>query len=84
MLCCTAGATGNVLREAQFINQSLSALGNCIFALTDSRRKHVPFRDSKLTFLLKDSLVSTCTALLQPHVCEWRLLKWMLLLLPGW
>eukprot|EP00808_Paulinella_micropora_P023422 g75006.t1 len=50
------GATGNVLEEAKKINQSLSALGNCINALTDSKRSHIPFRDSTLTFLLKDSL----------------------------
>jgi hypothetical protein len=53
-------AEGDQLREAQKINQSLSALGNCISALTDSKRTHVPFRDSKLTFLLKDSLGGNC------------------------
>ncbi len=36
--------------------QSLSALGNCIFALTEGKTAHVPFRDSKLTFILKNSL----------------------------
>ena len=49
-------ATGVTLEEAKMINQSLSALGNCINALTDSKRTHIPFRDSTLTFLLKDSL----------------------------
>ena len=44
---------GQQLKETQKINQSLSALGNCIFALTDKSRSHVPFRDSKLTYLLK-------------------------------
>lgn len=34
----------------------IAQLGNCINALTDSKRTHVPFRDSKLTYLLKDSL----------------------------
>ncbi len=38
------------------VGQSLSALGNCINALTDATRTHVPFRDSTLTYLLKDSL----------------------------
>jgi len=42
--------------EARQINHSLSALGNCILALTSLGRKHVPFRDSVLTFLLRDSL----------------------------
>jgi hypothetical protein len=55
-----SNAEGDQLREAQKINQSLSALGNCISALTDSKRTHVPFRDSKLTFLLKDSLGGNC------------------------
>jgi len=49
-------AKGDTLDEAKKINQSLSALGNCINALTDSKRSHIPFRDSTLTFLLKDSL----------------------------
>lgn len=61
----STGATGQTLKEAQMINQSLSALGNCINALTDSSRSHVPFRDSQLTFLLKDSLGgNTKTALM--------------------
>mmetsp|Transcript_15176 Transcript_15176/g.22975 ORF Transcript_15176/g.22975 Transcript_15176/m.22975 type:complete len:1531 (-) Transcript_15176:63-4655(-) len=44
------------LKEAKMINQSLSALGNCINALTDKKRSHIPYRDSVLTWLLKDSL----------------------------
>ena len=61
----STGATGQTLKEAQMINQSLSALGNCINALTDTGRSHVPFRDSQLTFLLKDSLGgNTKTALM--------------------
>ena len=54
------GASGQTLEEAKKINQSLSALGNCINALTDSKRSHIPFRDSTLTFLLKDSLGGNC------------------------
>eukprot|EP00939_MAST-03C_sp_MAST-3C-sp1_P004925 g4925.t1 len=42
--------------EHTTINKSLSALGNCIAALTDTSRVHVPFRDSQLTRLLSDSL----------------------------
>lgn len=44
------------LDEAKKINFSLAALGNCIHALTNSKQSHVPFRDSKLTRLLSDSL----------------------------
>uniref|UniRef100_A0A673UWQ4 Kinesin-like protein n=1 Tax=Suricata suricatta TaxID=37032 RepID=A0A673UWQ4_SURSU len=50
-----SGAEGNRLREAQHINKSLSALGDVIAALR-SRQGHVPFRNSKLTYLLQDSL----------------------------
>ncbi|KAL0605210.1 Kinesin-like protein KIF17 [Plecturocebus cupreus] len=50
------GATGERLREATKINLSLLALGNVISALVDGRCKHIPYRDSKLTRLLQDSL----------------------------
>ncbi|XP_016524465.1 kinesin-like protein KIF17 isoform X1 [Poecilia formosa] len=50
------GATGERLREATKINLSLSALGNVISALVVGRSKHIPYRDSKLTRLLQDSL----------------------------
>ena len=49
------GAEGERLNEARSINKSLSALGNVINALS-SKQKHVPYRDSKLTRLLSDSL----------------------------
>lgn len=49
------GAKGQTLKEAQKINLSLSSLGQCINALTKNE-KHVPFRDSKLTMFLKESL----------------------------
>lgn len=49
-------ATGDRLKEAQKINLSLSALGNVISALVDGKSTHVPYRDSKLTRLLQDSL----------------------------
>jgi len=49
-------ATGDRLKEATKINLSLSALGNVISALVDGKSKHIPYRDSKLTRLLQDSL----------------------------
>lgn len=53
---------GKRLEESKKINQSLSALGNVIAALTDTRgvRAHVPYRDSKLTRILEDSLGGNC------------------------
>lgn len=47
---------GVALAEAQNINRSLSALGNVINALTEVGRDHIPYRDSKLTYILQDSL----------------------------
>ncbi|XP_040570010.1 osmotic avoidance abnormal protein 3 isoform X2 [Lepeophtheirus salmonis] len=49
-------ASGDRLKEATKINLSLSALGNVISALVDGKSKHIPYRDSKLTRLLQDSL----------------------------
>lgn len=55
------GATGQRLEESKKINQSLSCLGNVIAALTDSKgRSHIPYRDSKLTRILEDSLGGNC------------------------
>jgi hypothetical protein len=55
------GATGARLKEGAAINKSLSALGNCISALADrdegkSGARMVPYRDSTLTLLLRESL----------------------------
>ncbi|KAM4661373.1 kinesin-like protein KIF7 [Amazona ochrocephala] len=52
------GNTGERLKESIQINSGLLALGNVISALGDPRRKssHIPYRDSKITRILKDSL----------------------------
>ena len=52
-------AQGERIKEACMINKSLSTLGNVINALVenyDGKNKYIPFRDSKLTYFLKDSL----------------------------
>ncbi|XP_072000089.1 kinesin-like protein KIF3C isoform X2 [Engystomops pustulosus] len=51
-----SGVNGERPKEASKINLSLSALGNVISALVDGRSTHIPYRDSKLTRLLQDSL----------------------------
>ncbi|CAG9316194.1 unnamed protein product [Blepharisma stoltei] len=50
------GAEGKRLEEAKNINKSLTSLGQVITALTDGKSTHVPYRDSKLTRVLQDSL----------------------------
>lgn len=55
-----SGVQGNNLIEAQTINKSLSCLGNVIYALSEKNRDHIPYRDSRLTYLLKDSLGGNC------------------------
>uniref|UniRef100_A0A4W3HXR3 Kinesin-like protein n=1 Tax=Callorhinchus milii TaxID=7868 RepID=A0A4W3HXR3_CALMI len=53
------GAEGSVLDEAKNINKSLSALGNVISSLAESSN-YVPYRDSKMTRILQDSLGGNC------------------------
>ena len=50
------GATGDILDEAKKINQSLTTLGRVINCLTNGKGDHVPYRDSKLTRVLQESL----------------------------
>ena len=68
------GATGATLEEAKSISSNLSSLGRVILALNNGSA-HVPFRDSKLTHLLQESLggnskttlICTCS---QRQVCQ--------------
>ena len=52
---------GERLKEAQYVNKSLSALGQVFMALQNAQA-HVPFRNSKLTHFLKDSLGTVMSA----------------------
>ncbi|KAI7845148.1 hypothetical protein COHA_001193 [Chlorella ohadii] len=59
------GAVGQTATEGNLINKSLSALGNVVNALTDAKGgKHIPYRDSKLTRVLQDSLGGTARTVL--------------------
>lgn len=64
-----ASTQGNGVRfkEGASINKSLLALGNCINNLADGR-KHIPYRDSNLTRILKDSLGGNCRTLMVANV----------------
>ncbi|DBB10638.1 TPA: hypothetical protein ACH3X3_007147 [Trebouxia sp. C0006] len=60
---------GTVLKEAQQINKSLSFLEQVIVALSVRGRDHIPYRSSKLTHVLKDSLGGNCKTLMV--ACIW-------------
>ncbi|NWH50436.1 KIF9 protein, partial [Fregata magnificens] len=63
------GSEGQVLKEATYINKSLSFLEQLIIALADPKRDHIPFRQSKLTHVLKDSLGGNCNTVLVANIC---------------
>ena len=61
-------STGAILREAMYINKSLSFLEQCVNALSDRGRDHVPFRQSRLTHVLKDSLGGNCKTVMIANI----------------
>eukprot|EP00434_Breviolum_minutum_P029684 symbB.v1.2.026241.t1/scaffold2606.1/size138328/5 len=65
----TSNVQGERLKEAQYINRSLSALGDVVEALKRKRPGgHIPYRNSRLTMLLKDSLGGDAKALMFVNV----------------
>ncbi|XP_009420712.2 kinesin-like protein KIN-12F [Musa acuminata AAA Group] len=73
----TSGAEGERLKEAANINKSLSTLGHVIMVLADvahGKHRHVPYRDSRLTFLLQDSLGGNSKTMIianvSPSICS--------------
>ncbi|KAM9076450.1 kinesin-like protein KIF9 isoform 2-T4 [Megaptera novaeangliae] len=63
-----SGSEGRVLKEATYINKSLSFLEQAIIALGDQKRDHIPFRQCKLTHALKDSLGGNCNMVLVTNI----------------
>lgn len=59
---------GSVAKEAQYINKSLSFLEQVILALTEKFRDHIPYRSSKLTHMLRDSLGGNCKTVIVANV----------------
>ncbi|CAL1294918.1 unnamed protein product [Larinioides sclopetarius] len=62
------GSSGQRLIEATKINLSLSTLGNVISALVDGKSTHIPYRNSKLTRLLQDSLGGNAKTLMCANI----------------
>eukprot|EP00959_Pyramimonas_sp_CCMP1952_P342174 7168568-Pyramimonas_sp.AAC.1 len=60
-------AEGDRLKEAQYINKSLSALGDVISAL-QNKNQHIPYRNSKLTQVLQDSIGGEAKIVMLLHV----------------
>ncbi|KAL1489953.1 hypothetical protein ABEB36_013877 [Hypothenemus hampei] len=65
---CKRNISGNVLQEAKHINLSLHFLQQVILALSDSKRNHIPYRNSLMTFVLKDSLGGNCYTVMMATV----------------
>lgn len=63
-----SGVTGQAMKETQHINKSLSSLGDVMEGL-DKKSKHIPFRNSKLTYLLQDSLGGNSKTMMIVTVC---------------
>ncbi|XP_048160731.1 kinesin-like protein KIF9 isoform X2 [Corvus hawaiiensis] len=62
------GSEGQLRVEASYINKSLSFLEQLVIALADPKREHIPFRQSKLTHVLKDSLGGNCNTVLVTNI----------------
>ncbi|NXO01422.1 KIF9 protein, partial [Rhinopomastus cyanomelas] len=63
------GMEDQLLKEATFIKKSLLFIEQIIMALADPKRDHVPFRQSKLTHVLKDLLGGNCNMVLVTNIC---------------
>ena len=62
------GSEGLTLKEATFINKSLSFLEQVVLALCERKRDHIPYRQAKLTNILRDSIGGNCKTLMVANV----------------
>ncbi|KAG4087315.1 kinesin-domain-containing protein [Neocallimastix lanati (nom. inval.)] len=60
--------SGVSLQEAKYINKSLTFLEQVIIALSDKKRDHIPYRQSKLTNVLRDALGGNCNTLMIANI----------------
>jgi kinesin family protein 6/9 len=63
-----SGALGVNLKEATYINKSLSFLEQVVVSVCDNKRDHIPYRQSKLTNLLKNSIGGNCETIMIANV----------------
>lgn len=69
---CSSKCVGERFKEGANINRSLLALGNCINKLADNS-VHIPYRDSNLTRILKDSLGGNCRTVMIANISPARM-----------
>jgi len=62
------GAEGLTMKEANYINRSLSYLEQVVVSTCDKKRDHVPYRQSKLTNILKNSIGGNCKTILIANI----------------
>lgn len=63
-----SGATGITLKEATYINKSLTFLEQVVVCVCDNKRDHIPYRQSKLTNFLKNSIGGNCQTVMIANV----------------
>lgn len=61
-------SSSKIQMEAQHINKSQTFLQQVVAAMADEKRKHIPFRQSKLTYFLKDSIGGNCNTILIANI----------------
>lgn len=62
------GAEGYLMKEAAYINRSLSFLEQVVVSACDKKRDHIPYRQSKLTNILKNSIGGNCKTILCANI----------------